>query len=66
MKLPPARIRTWMASENGRAVMNEAAVALSEDLHAIAKLLPSGEEPKEYLVKLLFPRFYKSTSTNED
>jgi len=55
-----------MASENGRAVMNEAAVAIAEDLHAIAKLLPSGEEPKEYLVKLLFPRFYKSVSTNED
>jgi hypothetical protein len=64
--MSPARIRTWMASENGRATMNEAAVALSEDLHAIAKLLPSGEEPKEYLVKLFFPRFYKSVSNNED
>lgn len=66
MKLSPARIRTFMASENGRAVMNEAAVAIAEDLHAIAKLLPDGEEPKEYLVKLLFPRFYKSVSTNEN
>ncbi|MEC7714799.1 MAG: hypothetical protein VYC14_02490 [Actinomycetota bacterium] len=66
MKISPARIRSWMASPNGRVVMNEAAVAIAEDLHAIAKLLPSGEEPKEYLVKLLFPRFYKSVNTNED
>ena len=46
--------------------MKEAAVALSEDLHAIACLLPDGEEPKEYLVKPFFPRFYKSVSHNED
>lgn len=46
--------------------MKEAAGAIAEDLHAIACLLPDGEEPKEYLVKLLFPRFYKSVSRNED
>lgn len=55
-----------MASPNGRAAMSEAAVAIAEDLHAIACLLPDGEEPKEYLVKLFFPRFYKSVSRNED
>lgn len=66
MKISPARIRTWMASPNGKASLTEAAVALVEDLHGIAKLLPDGEEPKEYLVKLFFPRFYKSVSRNED
>ena len=66
MKISPARIRSWMASPNGKVVMKEAASAFAEDLHAIACLLPDGEEPKEYLVKLLFPRFYKSVSRNED